>query len=132
MSFGVGDSSHRRFAWRCALARRPPAPYKHSGSLIEASTADLTDPASAQYLPDSSTRSHGIRYANARAVTPSDNFPNVIAQFTGATPKTITAMPCRLSGARYFAGDVGIIEPLVLGRCAGELCDDVGESCRRG
>src|SRR4051794_32519705 len=69
----------------------PPAPYQHVLllSLDGLHDADLTDPATAEYLPNVlDIANHGIHYTNAYAVKPTDNFPNMIAQVTGAGPKT--------------------------------------------
>ncbi|HEY7116499.1 MAG TPA: alkaline phosphatase family protein [Tepidisphaeraceae bacterium] len=76
------------FAAQSALAN---GPYQHVLllSLDGLHAADLTDPATAQYLPDVlDLASHGVTYSNAYAVKPTDNFPNMIAQVTGAGPKT--------------------------------------------
>src|SRR3954451_17524788 len=81
-------------AARPTLAAPPPtipAPSQHVLvlSIDGLHDVDLTDPATAQYLPTiTDLMSHGLHYANAHAVTPTDNFPNVLAQFTGAHPKT--------------------------------------------
>src|SRR4051794_4189371 len=98
-------------ALACALAplalAAPPAPYQHVLvlSIDGLHAADLTDPASAQYLPDVlDLANHGVRYSNAHAVTPSDNFPNVIAQFTGATPKTSGIYYDDTFRRNYFSG----------------------------
>lgn len=69
----------------------PPAPYQRVLvlSVDGLHDADLSDPLTAQFLPDVlDLAQHGVRYTNAHAVTPSDNFPNAVAQFTGATAKT--------------------------------------------
>jgi hypothetical protein len=51
--------------------------------------ADINDPSVAPYIPDIlDIAHHGITYSNAYAVKPTDNFPNMIAQVTGAGPKT--------------------------------------------
>src|SRR3954465_12875392 len=87
---------------RCALAlclalvtsrasAGTPAPYQHVLllSLDGLHDADLTDFATAEYLPNVlDIANHGIHYTNAYAVKPTDNFPNMIAQVTGAGPKT--------------------------------------------
>jgi hypothetical protein len=67
------------------------APYQHVLllSLDGLHDADLTDPATNIYLPSVlDLANHGIHYANAYAVKPTDNFPNMVAQVTGAGPKT--------------------------------------------
>ena len=74
-----------------ATTTRADAPYQHVLllSIDGLHAADLTDPAVAPYLPDVlDLASHGITYSNAYAVKPTDNFPNMIAQVTGAGPKT--------------------------------------------
>src|SRR3954451_9412048 len=74
-----------------ARAAGPAAPYQHVLvlSIDGLHAADLTDPATAAYLPDVlSLASHGVTYSNAYAVKPTDNFPNAVAQFTGALPRT--------------------------------------------
>jgi hypothetical protein len=85
---------------RCALAlclalavtrARAAAPYQHVLllSLDGLHDADLTDPATSAYLPSVlGIANHGIHYTNAYAVKPTDNFPNMVAQVTGAGPKT--------------------------------------------
>jgi hypothetical protein len=70
---------------------RADAPYQHVLllSLDGLHDADLTDPATAEFLPNVlDIANHGIHYTNAHAVKPTDNFPNMIAQITGAGPKT--------------------------------------------
>jgi hypothetical protein len=67
------------------------APYQHVLllSLDGLHDADLTDPATAEFLPNVlDIANHGIHYTNAYAVKPTDNFPNMVAQVTGAGPKT--------------------------------------------
>lgn len=67
------------------------APYQHVLllSIDGLHGADITDPAVAPYIPDIlDLANHGITYSNAYAVKPTDNFPNMIAQVTGAGPKT--------------------------------------------
>jgi len=68
-----------------------PAPYQHVLllSIDGLHDADLTDPATGAYLPSLlDIANHGIHYTNTYAVKPTDNFPNMIAQVTGAGPKT--------------------------------------------
>jgi predicted AlkP superfamily pyrophosphatase or phosphodiesterase len=87
-----------RRAWALGLALLAPlaragaaAPYQHVLllSLDGLHDADLTDPATSPYLPSVlDIANHGIHYTNAYAVKPTDNFPNMIAQVTGAGPKT--------------------------------------------
>lgn len=79
------------FVLSLAGAARAGAPYQHVLllSIDGLHGADLTDPAVAPYIPvvlDLTNR--GVRYDNAYAVKPTDNFPNVVAQVTGAGPKT--------------------------------------------
>src|SRR4029079_1638361 len=51
--------------------------------------ADISDPAVRPFIPEIlDLADHGITYTNAYAVKPTDNFPNMIAQVTGAGPKT--------------------------------------------
>jgi hypothetical protein len=51
--------------------------------------ADLTDPATAQYLPNIlGLESTGVNYTNARTTSPSDSFPGTLALVTGATTKS--------------------------------------------
>ena len=74
-----------------ALRAGAAAPYQHVLllSLDGLHDADLTDPATNAYLPNVlDIANHGIHYANAYAVKPTDNFPNMVAQVTGAGPKT--------------------------------------------
>jgi hypothetical protein len=70
---------------------RADAPYQHVLllSIDGLHGADITDPAVAPYIPDIlDLTNHGINYTNAYSVKPTDNFPNMIAQVTGAGPKT--------------------------------------------
>ena len=74
-----------------AGAARADGPYQHVLllSIDGLHGADITDPAVAPYIPDIlDLANHGITYSNAYAVKPTDNFPNMIAQVTGAGPKT--------------------------------------------
>jgi len=51
--------------------------------------ADLTDPATAAYLPNIVGFEHSaIHYSNAHTVVPSDSVPASLSYFTGAGPKT--------------------------------------------
>jgi hypothetical protein len=51
--------------------------------------ADLTDPATAQYLPNIlGLEKTGVDYANARTTSPSDSFPGTLGLVTGATTKS--------------------------------------------
>lgn len=50
--------------------------------------ADLTDPATRQYLPNiSALASNGISYTNVTGSSPSDSFPGTAALLTGASPR---------------------------------------------
>ena len=72
-------------------ARADAPPYQHVLllSLDGLHDADLTDPATSDYLSNIlDITNHGIHYSNAYAVKPTDNFPNMIAQVTGAGPRT--------------------------------------------
>jgi len=72
-------------------ARADAPPYQHVLllSLDGLHDADLTDPATSDYLSNIlDIANHGIHYSNAYAVKPTDNFPNMIAQVTGAGPRT--------------------------------------------
>ena len=85
---------------RCAIAlclsfaisrAHAAAPYQHVLllSIDGLHDADITDPATNVYLPTVlDIANHGIHYTNTYAVKPTDNFPNMIAQVTGAGPKT--------------------------------------------
>src|SRR5689334_18176476 len=67
------------------------APYQHVLllSIDGLHGADITDPAVQPYIPDIlDLANHGVTYSNAYAVKPTDNFPNMVAQVTGAGPKT--------------------------------------------
>src|SRR5438874_2320905 len=51
--------------------------------------ADLTDPATAAYLPNiEAFRNTSLHYSNAHTVVPSDSVPASLSYFTGAGPKT--------------------------------------------
>ena len=51
--------------------------------------ADLTDPATRQYLPNiSALASNGISYTNVTGSSPSDSFPGTTALLTGSSPRT--------------------------------------------
>jgi len=67
------------------------APYQHVLllSIDGLHGADISDPAVTPFIPDIlDLANHGVTYSNAYAVKPTDNFPNMIAQVTGAGPKT--------------------------------------------
>jgi hypothetical protein len=51
--------------------------------------SDLTDPATAQYLPNMLSLLHsGVSYTSASTSLPSDEFPGTLAIITGASPKS--------------------------------------------
>src|SRR5437763_7762196 len=67
------------------------APYQHVLilSIDGLRESDLTDPATAAYLPNITAFEHsGIHYSNAHSVLPSDSVPVSLSYFTGASPRT--------------------------------------------
>src|SRR5438876_6897737 len=76
-------------AARVALA---DAPYQHVLilSIDGLREADLSDPATAAYLPNITAFEHSaIHYSDAHTVVPSDSVPASLSYFTGAGPKTM-------------------------------------------
>ena len=75
-------------AWGAASAA---APYEHVLilSIDGLREADLSDPATAAYLPSiTAFENSAIHYSNAHSVVPSDSVPISLSYFTGAGPKT--------------------------------------------